>query len=344
MVNKPNWIITVIIILLAAVLAFIGYRFLMPQTIELEEPEIPLGITVTLDPSSQEVIARIQAMETALQEKLGTSDQTVINHGVLAFLRQTRYGYKSSSMNRYVWDQFGGTLAKECGIDMGQESVKQVYEPIAKLGTNLSTFNDPLSGQSIDFEHMAAVIDLYYTKSEDSALEEAYYDALFSWGGDLETYLIDLDKQAISSGDKSYDSLYTFARNNLGQAEGSHFGASDYLADLDGLNVATVLVQEDMLLSEALLTYYEGGLVLTRNRLFIESFGGEEAFIMRVKAVACLTPENQYADSQAYQDFLREFANVKQLMLQVVSGKRLTVNEPMRQVLSDSFVNLVTDK
>lgn len=326
---------------LALLLAFLLYKFQAPQTIELKTSEIPLAPQVELDASSLAVIARVQEMESLLKEKLVTEDKVLINNAVLSFLRQQRYGYRASAVDRFVWDQFGGSLLEECGIDIDQESVAQEYEAISKLGTALSAFNDPLSGNAIDFEHMAAVIDLNYTQSESSTIEERYYDALFSWGGDLETFLINMNKQVDQTGDCSYEALYKFARENVCQNETTYFGSADYYADFDGLQVALIMQSDEVLLSEALLAYYKGGRVIERNKLFIEVCGGEDAFKAFVLAVAKQTPEPQYAEHASYLDFLNTFEGVKTLMVEMVGGKPIKADESMRLALANAFIDFV---
>ncbi len=76
---------------------------------------------------------------------------------------------------------------------------------------------------------MIAVIDLNYSNANTDNYKEEFFDCLLSWGGDLETFLIDMDKDAKKENYNSYDEYYDYAINTLGVSKETYFSESDFL-------------------------------------------------------------------------------------------------------------------
>ncbi len=60
-----------------------------------------------------------------------------------------------------------------------------------------------------------------------------------------------------------------------------------FFADIDGANIAEIMISDELLLSEALLKYYLEGDVSLRKEKFVEHFGGQSEFELSCSAI-CL--------------------------------------------------------
>ena len=128
---------------------------------------------------------------------------------------------------------------------------------------------DPVTGNKIDFLHMAATLDGILSISPIP-------DQLAGWAGDLQTAVIDLRRNTNDSNDLKI--LQKEAKKIIGG--NSSFSTSDLLADIDAVNIANMIRENSKLhLSEAIEKYYlKSGKVNRRFSEFIESFGGKKGF------------------------------------------------------------------
>jgi hypothetical protein len=110
----------------------------------------------------------------------------------MAFIRKDRYGYEQTGLSGSVWGQFAGTLMKDCGVD--------------------------ITDAAIDFVHMVAVIDIEYTQVSELPYRDTCYDVLMIWGGDLETFMIDVDQYAQTNPEADPKALEAYAQDLLWRA------------------------------------------------------------------------------------------------------------------------------
>lgn len=101
-------------------------------------------------------------------------------------------------------------------------------------------------------------------------------DDLSGWAGDLQTAVIDLQRNTNDSNDLKI--LQKEAKKIIGG--NSSFSTSDLLADIDAVNIANMIRGNSKLhLSDAIEKYYsKSGEVNRRFSEFIESFGGKKEF------------------------------------------------------------------
>lgn len=311
--------------------------------VSFDEGDVPLGTALRLDVSSQGVVDDLKEIETLLQKTMNTSDTDKINHAVLAIIRKDRYGYESSSVNRFLWGRFAGTLEAECGISSSDLTDNGEYEQIVRTAESLGRFNDPVSGDEIDLVHMLAVVDIGITDVLAVEYQERYYDAIFTWAGDLETFIIEMDAFSKSGGGSGYAANFDYARSRIGSKNSKYFSTEDLLADMDGLNISAILNAESVLLSDAMESYYTRGGVGSRSATFIKNHGGKETFNETVNGVVNYKVEKKYSDDEAYHDFLSGFNGFKSLMLRSVNSAEISLNRDMRNALTDAFIEVVVE-
>jgi hypothetical protein len=176
---------------------------------------------------------------------------------------------------RYNSEVYTGT---EWAVTAGAIDTKHV-KYVESKSKNLDKFfepkgqgaflKDPVTGNKIDFLHMAATIDGILTKSPVP-------DDLAGWAGDLQTAILDLQSNTKDSNNLKV--LQKEAKKVIGG--NSSFSTPDILADVDAVNIANMLKENPkLLLSDAIEKYYsKSGDVNRRFSEFIESFGGKKEF------------------------------------------------------------------
>jgi hypothetical protein len=304
------------------------------QFILLDAIEVPMATFIELDDTSAEVLEMVRSLEAELSLHIDSMDVSLLNHATLAFIRNERYGFNSDTITRVLWGRFAGTIEEECDIDFTIPDVKALYKTALEISSDIAKgrFNDPLSENEIDFVHMIAVIDLYVSARFEREYEERYYDALFSWGGDLETFLIDMARCA---GDDYED----FIEHYLATERESHFSVSDFLADIDGVNIAFGL-SSGKLLSDMIEEYYISGSVLKRRADFVKNMGGMDVFSSMVKGVLLEEIEPHYIGNSDFEEFMKGFSGVRHLLLKHVAKEDLPITHSMRRILAEKFLEL----
>ncbi|QOR84764.1 hypothetical protein IMZ17_02905 [Geobacillus stearothermophilus] len=183
-----------------------------------------------------------------------------INDHDLEYLRSTKYdGFK--------WDVTAGTI--------DDKHVKYIESKNKKLDNFFSPngqgafIKDPVTGDKIDFIHMAATIDAILSNTPVP-------DSWAGWAGDLHTALGDLQENTKDS--NKLKVLQKEAKKIIGG--NSSFSRADILADVDAVNIANMMKEnKNLLLSDAIKKYYsKSGDVHHRFSEFIESFGGTKKF------------------------------------------------------------------
>lgn len=302
-------------------------------------------ISYQLSETSMQCLDNLMALEAYVTDVLAEESDLLIYQVVLYFLRKDRYGYLSPPLEKMLWDRFAGTLETEGLLPREMQFSESEIESIEGLvdAVYKSSFLDPVTGDEVDLAHMFAVVDLYVSDMFGGDYQEVFYDALFSWGGDLESLLIDLGKHnAYGESD---------IRIYLGTKEPSHFSVGDWLADIDGLNIAQAIKQEAVmqafsgdLLSKVISNYYQTANVGKRNQLFVNYYGG----IDQLQALALkVILDNQKVlskdeENQDYQAFLKGFQGVKRIMLDQMAHRAAIempqVSEAIRRSLVDVFI------
>lgn len=154
---------------------------------------------------------------------------------VAQYLRQTRYGDSE-------WNLFGGTVEADFA-----EYV------IANQGTfdlpalqNQASFTAASTHEEVDFIHMIAIINVV----AKNGISNTTYNDMVGWGGDL-CQLAKQIKELGLTGDALQDKAYELFRG-----KSSTFSDEDFLADIDALNIANLVINEEMSISNAMKTYY----------------------------------------------------------------------------------------
>lgn len=192
-----------------------------------------------------------------------------INDYNLEFIR-----YNSKVYAGFKWAITAGTIDERHVqyVESKSKSLSKFFEPNGE-GAFLK---DPVTGNKIDFLHMAATLDGILSVSPIP-------DDLSGWAGDLQTAVIDFQRNTNDSNDLKI--LQKEAKKIIGG--NSSFSTSDLLADIDAVNIANMIRENSKLhLSDAIEKYYsKSGEVNRRFSEFIESFGGKKEFKEAVNSV-----------------------------------------------------------
>lgn len=310
------------------------------QTMDLGDGDVPLGPGFVLDARSQQLLDDLTKVESMVAQLAETDDIEVINNGSLGFVRSKKYGYRTDGMSRFIWDGYGGTIIGETGIDVGLNAGK--VSEILDMTDQMTYINDPFVGDPIDFPHMVAVIDVAYTnKDNEEDYLEAYNDFLLTWGGDLETFLLNMNDYSDSSGKVDYDSMYVFASETLASEDQSYFSLEDYNADLDGVNIEALMREEGLLLSEAIERYYTTGMFMEREGLFVEAHGGQAAMEAAVRGFILGEVPESYKEDAAFIEALDGVRSFNELMRNMVYEQNYDPTEATREAAADVFLEKV---
>lgn len=302
------------------------------ETVEEVVIEVPEPVVYPLSEQSRHVIDIIAALESDAITRLATEDVMAINQAVLSILRCERYGTMTEGIGSYVWDSFAGPLPEV------YQNLFEMDDEMLNWLSDINVFHEPISDGEVDFLHMIAVIDIYVSETGNNPIIEPYYDYLMSWGGDLETFGYDMIE---ASEPDDYESMNGFATDMLGADESSHFSKSDWLADLDGVNIAGLMQSENLYLSEAIFEYYHTGQFLERHTLFVDSFGGEAAFREAVHHFLYSEPSEEQSD--LHQELFEDLDQLKTLMHMFLMDSELTLSDMARSILEETMVNKVLD-
>lgn len=143
----------------------------------------------------------------------------------LIYIRSDRY-------NSSQWQLIGGQSDEDFNTYVLQNQTKGVTE----LKT-LPSFVLPKTKESSDFVHMFATINVLYAQ-ENSAMHD-----LAGWGGDLCQLAVD-GKNSGKEGQELKEYVESIFNSNIGV-----FNAQDVCADLDGVNIAVMLKQNNSIAS-----------------------------------------------------------------------------------------------
>jgi len=330
----------VIIGLVGMVLLFFVFQSFSKKS-NIEDEKIARGMVFELSDENQKIIEGIKNIEKSVYTMTASNDINIVNQGTMAFIRKDIYGYNVSGMSRFIWSRFAGTMDQEAGIYRVDHKV--AVSEISEIVENLNLFTNPINDYSIDFKHLVTVIDLELTDVSEVAYEDEYYDYLFSWAGDLETFFIDMGKYKYDNPNVNEADLYTYARKTIGSLEKSYFSREDLLADIDGVNIAKLMSDNDLLLSEAINNYYSDGIFTSRYTLFIESFGGEYLFREKVTSLMYEEIEDRYIEDVEFKTYYENLIGLKQLMSLFMNRSNYQVTSEMKEAAIIAFIDIIIE-
>jgi len=335
---KPLYAIGIVAVLM---ISAILYRYTTQLDVIMDETA-PSELSFQLSDDDKQVIKSIKEIENVVIKILGDEDLNKVNQATMAFIRKDRYGYKMAGVSKYIWSRYAGNLNRETGL-----SIKTDQETMTKaegIVDELKEFTNPIDNSAIDFIHMVTVIDLELTEVSDTTYEDEYYDYLFSWGGDLETFLFDIGRFGINNNTKSYEDFYRYAKETLGTDVKSNFSKEDLIADIDGVNISTMIKEEPQLLSAAVENYYTTEKMTKRFNLFVDSFGSKDMFVDKVDNMMSETIELQYVGNKSFEEFYESFVGLKQLMSMFSNKSEIELTEEIRKAGINAFKEIIIEQ
>lgn len=348
--KRKKWLGIGIVALMATILVITGVNYMKTYGTlgtALDKKTAASDPVITpkpLDEKTEKIISNIALLEKKSAELLKTdklatlTDATAVNDATMAVIRKDRYGNYTSGMESLFWDNLAGPLPQEYVAYFSSTEGKN-DQVVKSLGAS-AVFIDSKTNAAIDFVHMIAVIDSEYTTFSTVPYEEQYYNYICGWGGDLETFAMDLIPYSTRKKIKTYEGLLQFTKTTMG-AQPSHFSRADLLADMDGVNIGRLMRDKKLLLSEAMRQYYQFGVVDKRADLFIDSFGGDKAFQGAVGSFLNGTIDAAKSGDERYVSFMGSYQENKGLILDKLFGGIRMANKVEKKVLGDAFIEIV---
>lgn len=168
----------------------------------------------------------------------------------LIYIREGRY-------NSSEWQTIGGTNEQDFA-----NYVAQNYENAVLLQT-LANFTIPSTEEKVDFVHMVATINVVFLKSGNNQSD------LAGWGGDLMQLVKEIKDLGCTS-----DQLPLVAKQKF-NAQDSTFGKEDVCADLDAVNIASLMIANNSSLSTEMKNYYNNLSSTSRKNTFVSNVFGK---------------------------------------------------------------------
>lgn len=331
--NKSPLLATLALIAIIAIPVFILYQ--QTNDIILDD-DIPLANFYEISSEDIPTIEMIQSLESDLSEILDTDDPTKINQATLAVLRSRRYGYYASGLSSLVWARFAGDPLEESQLDLENSPSLSTY--IDQLN-QYNDFHDPFTDHIIDFYHMMAVIDIMLTSSSDHIYEETYYDYMMSWGGDLDTFILDLERYQESDPTITEEDISAYAAKNLGEPTQTSFSESDFLGNLDGYGIALMLASnDDMFLSEAITYYYSMGDFMDRKAIFMAQFESEAQLSEIVGHYLDGSLDERFSLDEGYEKFAKSLYSFRKLTRALQHDRRDMAQSDLQSIAAQAFV------
>lgn len=121
------------------------------------------------------------------------------------------------------------------------------------LGNDIPKFKDPSTQCYYDFNHLAATLQAnmhVFIDTENEGMD-TFIDLFSGWMGDLTTFAKDIKENTGSN-----QTYQDYANNNL-FAPNTSFGMDDYIADIDGINLARSLLSDSsMKITDLFYNYF----------------------------------------------------------------------------------------
>ena len=165
---------------------------------------------------------------------------------------------RSETYNDYQWNSLGGTMEEDFAeyVTNNQEETQ-----VDSLQTE-NFFVIPATKEKVDLQHLFAVMNILYKSTDDDAKD------LSGWAGDLCQLAVDI--KADTSGRDYYD----LAKEKF-NGENSSFNSLDVCADLDAVNIISILQSENKSIAESIEKYYKSISKYRRKTNFMQSVFGE---------------------------------------------------------------------
>lgn len=303
--------------------------------------------------------SRLMKLEESVEDYLNSLDSEStnsstdilsVNDAVLAILRKDKYSDRIRGLESIFWVSVAGNTPhaiSELLDKMEDNELEGLNEYELGLIKSIEAvaadryLEDTDNKGSIDYIHMIASLDAEYSNMVSNDVIEEYIDYLAGWGGDLKTFLPDMLTAIDANGYTSQNQINNYIDITLGTEASSHFSYEDLIADVDALNIATLMNDKEYLFSEAMVQYYYFGLNKNRYTRFVNNVGGMEYFDVKVKAMIM----TNYV-TEAEEEMLGfEIKELKQLMLFLSTiWKHRTATELELELLKDGFVDLINEK
>lgn len=208
-----------------------------------------------------------------LASEAAPTSATNVNNLVLGYLRS------KSIYKDLKWTAVGGPIDS-----VFVNLVDEAYPTYSNFFQNTGEYlRDPFTSSNIDFLHLCATIDGYISAANPTP------DSWSGWAGDCAQLAIEIIKTIDDPDD--YNEYLSTAISWMGSSQHS-MSIYDILADVDAANIAKMIVDDNMFLSDALIAYYTTSVVNTRYTRFVNSFGAWYDFEADVYDV--LDPSNSY--------------------------------------------------
>lgn len=261
---------SIVILLLLVVISMIMVSILInrkQQDIEIVDEQTA---TAGLYHREQEQEQYLISMITKLEENIATicelsiddkQDIRMINSNLFALLVRNRYGINSKQFMSIYWNSILSELDSEiigilsAGNEIEEDVINSSFLLLTETIDKYVQSEIEFYHEEIDFVHMMAVLDLNYNDLSMSKEAERYIDYLAGWGGDLLTYfgeaLLLIDENKLTEEVE----VREFLVEGFKKDKSITFSKSDFYADIDGVNLACLMNEGDLLLSEALENY-----------------------------------------------------------------------------------------
>ena len=198
------------------------------------------------------------------------------NSEVLYFLQEKDFGYMPWP---YLAGQGDSNKRKETigSLKISAEDVELLEKAgdvaifKTKENENIKKYRqayiiDCITGELVGVPHFAASCCAHFVQSANVGI---WPIELTSWGGDLQTFSVDLFNEY---SEKDYqETAYSFSMLFAKEYGSSSFAMEDLIADVDAVNISAML--DDRLLSKSINEYYVNLAVCNRYSLFLEHYG-----------------------------------------------------------------------
>lgn len=213
----------------------------------------------------QECYANISSLyELALEYT--NNNESESNELVLQYIRRNKYGntkpFGGGSLSSFLWEQVAGKIdSKFCALADKTHS------------NDLFEFVDAKEGVVNDFIHLAATLNaMLWNTGGFLYLSETMIDIFAGWGGDCVSFAKDVEKYA-----KNNTDYQQIANKKICSRDFSYFSLSDYIADIDAINLYYYIKQGHSL-PQAFEFYYNLKEYEKRTTKFINNIGGLNKF------------------------------------------------------------------
>ncbi len=264
-----------------------------------------------------------------------------VNKFVITLLHYPNYTPYIGGNEGLFWQLATGTPTKSFRQfntykTLNPDNLSELQFLIIELSDQLKNVpvQDTYSDNLIDMKHLMGTLDAMYHEREMNDMTNGLdfiLNQMAGWAGDLISLEFDLDL-ASSYEEDDIEAL-------IGTNQVSHFMFSDYAADLDAVNIYHLLKGENLLLSEAIIWYYDSG-AYNREHEFLENMGGKEAF----DNIICLALTPEQATDAAFESYELQkdaFIRFVQEVHRSFIGRK--VNTEHLELLKHVFYNKIVD-